>query len=221
MCEKNLADKHFNFAKLFSVFFSDGTFIIGNRGISLTRTDLTEFPLFLRFNNVQLWYWRGSQPIKEKCELIEAHLIPFKSVLNVSNMIEFYAYITHDDKTYFNNHSKLLYYLQNRLLQICDSARGYKFRILFFSHANTITNVIESILQMPPIERCSNVEIEIPFLWRVQKQLPVKAISNWLEMSAVRMEINDRKQKEKFLKILMMGIQNARELIDHLKMVYL
>ena len=136
-------------------------------------------------------------------------------------MIEFYAYISQDDTTYFNNHSKLLYYLQNRLLQICDSARGYKFSILFFSHANTITNVIESILQMPPIERCSNVEIEIPFLWRVQKQLPVKAISNWLEMSADGMEINYQRKREKFLKIWMSDIQNTKEMIDHLVMVYL
>ena len=74
---------------------------------------------------------------------------------------------------------------------------------------------------MAPIKCCSAVEIDILHSWEVHQQLPVEAISNWLEMSAVRMEINDRKQKEKFLKILMMDIQNARELIDHLKMVYL
>ena len=49
----------------------------------------------------------------------------------------------------------------------------------------------------------------------------MEAISNWFEMSADGMEINNRKQKEKFLTIWMDDVENAREMIDHLKMVYL
>ena len=202
------------------LFFSEGAIIVSNRTkTSLTFTDLAAFPLFIRINNFELPYWSGLQPIEEKIELIEPQLITLKPVLKDSNMIDFRAGISHAHQYHFNNHSSLLDYLQNRLLIICDLAQSYKFIIGFFD-ANAITNVIGSILQMAPIKCCSTVEIGISHSW-IETQLPVEAISNWLEMSAVRMEINDRKQKEKFLKILMMGIQNARELIDHLKMVYL
>ena len=205
------------------LFFSEGAIIVSNRTkTSLTFTDLAAFPLFIRINNFELPYWFGLRPIEEKIELIEPQLITLKSVLKDANMIDFNAGISHAHQYHFNNHSSLLDYLQNRLLIICDLAQSYKFIIGFFLDTNAITNVIGSILQMAPIKCCSTVElICISYSLEVQKQFPVEAISNWLEMSAVRMEINDRKQKEKFLKILMMGIQNARELIDHLKMVYL
>ena len=138
-------------------------------------------------------------------------------------MIEFSAIISQHDRNYFNNHSTLIDYFQNQLLSICDSARGYKFRIYFRSDEdeNDITNVISSILQLPTIERCSNVEIEIRCYWEVNKQLPVEVISNWLEKSVDGMEINSRKQREKLLTIRMRDIQNVQKMIDHLKSVYL
>ena len=97
-------------------------------------------------------------------------------------MIEISAIISQHDRNYFNNYSTLIDYLQNRLISICDSARGYIFRIYFRSDENEsdVTNLISSILQMPTIERCSNVEIEIQCCREVNKQLPVK-ISNWLD----------------------------------------
>ena len=135
-------------------------------------------------------------------------------------MIEFCASIS-KYPCQFNNHLSLLDYLQTRLPAICDSASGYKFRIYFHLDYNDITDVIATLLQIPPIQRCSFVEIEIPVFRGGKNQLPVEAISNWLEKSVPRMEFNDRKQKEKFLKIWMNDIPNVQEMIDHLKMVYL
>ena len=137
-------------------------------------------------------------------------------------MIKIYALISQDYQNKFNNHSAILDCLPNQLLEICDSSRGYKFRFHFCSDANVITNIISSILQMPPIKRCSHVEIEILYKCGVQNQLPVEEISNWLRISVDKMKSKkmDRKPKEKFLKIRMSDIQNAREMIDHLQMVH-
>lgn len=147
-------------------------------------------------------------------------MLSLKPALKDSNMIEFRAGFFPDDPYRFNCYSTLIDY-RIRFLQICDSARGYKFQIYFFSDANVITNIIASILQMPQIERCSTVELEIILRWGVQMQLPVKAILNWLENPADEMQINERKPKEKFLTIWLRGdhIHNVQELINHLKMV--
>ena len=139
-------------------------------------SDLIASPSFIRFNNVQICYWLRSQPIEEKCEMFESHLVPLKPALNDSNMIEFWARISQDYPPYFTDHSFLLNYLQNRLLGICDSSRGYKFRISFWSDENAISNVISSILQMPPMKRCSNVEIEIYGTFGLHKQFPVEIL---------------------------------------------
>ena len=131
-------------------------------------------------------------------------------------MIEIYAFISQDYPNPFNNHSAILDCLQ----LLGDSSRGYKFQMFFCSDANVITNIISSILQMPPVKRCSHVEIDIPCLFGVQKQLPVEEISNWLGISVDDIETNDRKPREKYLKIKMHDIQNAREMINHLQMVH-
>ena len=143
----------------------------------------------------------GRQSIEEKCELLETYLLPLKPALNDSNMIKFSAIISQHDRNYFNNHSTLIDYFQNRLFSICDSARCYKFRISFGhdENENDIANVILSLLQIPTIERCSNVEMEIQWLWGVNKQLSVEVISNLLEKSVDGMEINDQYKNEKFL----------------------
>ena len=107
------------------------------------------------------------------------------------------------------------------MLEICDSARSYKFRIWFDSDENGITNLIASLLKFPTIEHCTNLEIKIASLCGEQNLLPIKPILNWLKKSVDGMGINYRKQNEKFLGIWMNGIYNAREMIDHMKMVYL
>lgn len=172
--------------------------------------------MFIRFGVVELKYF-GPQPIEEKCNLFDAHLSALKSVLKDSKLIEFCAFISQDPDD-FNNQLSLLDYIQNRLLAFCDSSRGYEFEISD-SDANAITNVIESILLMPPIRRCSVLKIRIHR--GEENQLPMEAISDWLEESVDEMQINARTPKEKYLEIRLNGIQNAKELLEHLKMVYL
>ena len=81
---------------------------------------------------------------------------------------------------------------------------------------------------MPKIKRCTNVEIKI--VEAGQKELPVNEISSWLEQSAAdEMENSAQNTKERFLTIGFYGfllwfmpaiyIQNAREMVDHLKEV--
>ena len=62
--------------------------------------------------------------------------------------------------------------------------------------------------------------------WGVQRELPAEAISNWLENPSDVMKINDRKPKEKLLKIWIddhddIPVPNASEMIEHLKIVCL
>lgn len=153
-----------------------------------------------------------------------AHLLPLKPVLNDSKSFKFYAKISQNPHD-FDNHLKLLDYLKNRLLAVCDSSRGYRFDIDFVldddndTDANAVTNVLESILLMPPTGRCSVLKIKI--YGEGKNQLPVEAISNWLEESVDRMQINALTPKEKYLKIRLNGIQNAVEMLERLKMVYL
>lgn len=185
--------------------------------------ELTIIPPFLRFDNVQLCYNRGSQPIVRKCEFIEHHLLPFKSALKDSNMVQFTAGIYEFNRSHFSDHEQLLEYILNRFLQICTSICGYKFNIYFYSNANYARNVISSILKSDEIKRRSNIEIIIS---GSQKQLPIEDILNWLEYSIGGMENIVQIQKERFLEIGFYGnsisvcIQNVREMLEHLKMVY-
>ena len=76
---------------------------------------------------------------------------------------------------------------------------------------------------MQPIMRCSNVEIRFLYCGRqIQNQFPVEAISYWLEApnNEAGMGIGIKSRKEKLLQVQMWGIENAVEMIDHMKMVY-
>ena len=143
-------------------------------------------------------------------------------------MVEFIARISQNDRNNFSDHLKLLDYIRNRFLPICNSSRGYKFDICFFSDRNSDANVIASILEMGEIKRCTNVGIKI--IGGAQKRLPIEEISNWLERSPDGTKNNLHNQKERFLKIYFYDttifikpnpfIRNAREMLDHLKTVY-
>lgn len=203
----------------FVAILSFGTFIIGLGRTELVLNELTTFSPFLRFDTIWLWSLYGEHPIKEKCEFIERHLRPLKSALIDSNMIDFRARISaYDDGIDFSDHLQLLEYIRNRLLPICNSSLGYKFYIDFESDFNSAANVIASLLQMPEIKRCANVEIKITS--REQNQLPIETISNWLERSADGMENNVQKHRERSLTISTDGVfGNTREMIDHMKTV--
>ena len=66
--------------------------------------------------------------------------------------------------------------------------------------------------------------IQIQIYDAEQKQLPVDEVSDWLEKSTDGGENIVQNLKERFLEIRFDGdscIQNAREMVDHLKTVYL
>ena len=103
----------------FIEIFRNGVFIISfGREREISLSELTIIPLFLRFDNVKFCYFSGAQPIEEKYEWIEKHLLPFKSALKDANMAEFTAGISDENdelyyRMYFSNHRLLLKYIHN------------------------------------------------------------------------------------------------------------
>ena len=217
----------------FIEIFRNGVFIISfGREREISLSELTIIPLFLRFDNVKFCYFSGAQPIEEKYEWIEKHLLPFKSALKDTNWVEFTAGIADGNdsehyRMYFVDHVQLLEYIHTRFLQLCTSTRGYKFDIHFFSNRNPSTNITASLLQMDEIKRCTNITIKIYNIVSTaidRMQLPIEEISNWLEYSSTGdgMENIVQIQKERFLEIgfCLFTIQNVYEMLEHLKMVH-
>ena len=187
-------------------------------------------PRFLRFNNVKLSYdddalrWRLKyepiqlKSIEEKCHSIENYLQPLKNALTDSKSIEFCGGIDRTENKFSNflTQSSLLEYLGQRLLPIFNSSHCYEFDISFVCGEGDATNVISSIIQMPQIGRCSNLHIELHYLQQ-PKQLPVEAISNWLNRKMdVGTEAIGRTPREIYLGIWLNKIQNAMEMCDQL-----
>ena len=152
--------------------------------------------------------------ITNKCQKIEKYLKPIEPALKHSNSIRFDADINRNDKACFSDHSILLSYLDKQLLQICNSSRRYEFKIHFYSDENAGTNVISSLLQLPAISRCSNVDITL-YLTEEATQLPVEAISDWLN----RVKTDSLIPREIFMEIRVNEIQNVTEMCDHLSKV--
>ena len=137
-------------------------YIFGNKWNEIPLANPTFCPHFLRFNEVQLSYNHGAKSIEEKCRSIENYLQPLKEALKDSTAIRFYGDIYRNDQAYFSDYSKLLEYLSEQLLKICNSSRGYNFSIyLQPEEAGTGTNIINSIIQMPQICRCSTLRINL------------------------------------------------------------
>ena len=132
-------------------------------GGSISFDDLKEFPAFLHFGEVDLHYWNdsneSSESIGERCQLFGDILPAIKGALNDSNEIHFDAGINQKDQSEFYNHSTLIGYLRDEFLLICDSSRRYKFLIGFDSDQNSSSEVISSILKMPQVVQCPNVDI--------------------------------------------------------------
>ena len=185
------------------------------------------FPAFLRLDRITLWYWndydwrarrRSNKSIEEKCRLIESYLLPLKATLSHSNMLELHAGVSKTKRRDFSKLSVLLDYIRNQIFSICCNYRGYEFYISFDNDYSmiSITNVITSLLQLPEISNCSNVQIVIgdPGYWN----LPTEGITNWLEKS-----INAGKEQqdkgERLLKIGLGGILNIPEMLEHFKTV--
>lgn len=131
-------------------------------------------------------------------------------------MINFTGIINENDRSCFNDHLQLLDHIRMELLPICASSLGYKFRIRFDSDKNSATNVADKILQMHPIQRCSNVEISLYGLIG-QLSTEFESILNWLNPK--HGGINE-KSKERLLRIYSYcTFPSALELCDHLKKV--
>ena len=151
---------------------------------------------------------------EKKCEKVKEYLQPIKNALKDSISIKFFADIKKDDQACFSDHSILLGYLSDQLLQICDSSRRYEFTIIFYSDMNAGPNVISSLLQMLPISRCSRFEISLSCNEEA-KQLPIETISDWLNRRKTECGI----PQELFMKIWLHEIQNVTEMCDHLSKV--
>ena len=212
--------------RLFIRFVFSGTLeanIIGNTKTKLSVANLTSVPRFLRFKEVELFYAYtiGQKSIEEKCRSIENYLQPLKEALKDANSILFDGIIDRDNHTHFSDHSKLLEYLSEQLLKICNSSRGYNFYIFFRAEeAEAEANVIKSIIQMPQICRCSTLRFD---LWRVPQLqpmlLPVEAISSWLNRSigdGMNFIGRTPTPKEIFLQIFVVSILNVVEMCDNL-----
>lgn len=136
-------------------------------------------------------------------------------------MLKFDVCINENNAQTFANHSELLDHLQRDLLPICNESLVYKFEIRFDSDSNSATNVLDKILQMTPIDRCSNVEIRLCDRYFSGKQqpmqLPIESISKWVNQTYPR---NNKKSNERFLQIYPTNVLNIREIYGHLKEVF-
>ena len=200
-------------------FYSDSGLeaLIGFHEKAISLVDLKSFPPFIRFERVWLQYFFGSQSIEKKCQLFEGFLPSIKGALNAKKIV-FNADISQNDPSNFSNHSSLVQYIRERLLIICDCDCQYVFRIGFYSDENSKANVIKSILKMPQIVRCPNVEIKLYYIYD-SIQLPVKEIFQWLNQTADRIGVSGKKKDEKFLRIYSWSIENILGMCEHLSEV--
>ena len=180
-------------------------------------------PTFLRFDQVELSYrylTHSQRSIEETCDVYGNDLQLLKVALNDTNLTVFDGVISSNA---FRSHSNTLDYIHSRLLQICDSSRGYKFRIGLESDESASKRVIESLLQKPQILTSSNVEIIINEVRDLlQTELPVKIITDWLhcDSGAGNFKGNGRGKKNKRVLRIHARILNARETCSFLKEVY-
>ena len=224
------------FYRLFCLIFSDGEglrALIGTnfvqivaadegKGKKISLQDLALFPAFLRFREVDLRYYYGSQSIAEKCDLFDKCLQSIKPALNDSYLIYFNCFISKNKQKQFSNHQTLIKYISERLLPICESSRKYSFSIWFDSDVNSASNVIASILQMAQIIRYGCFSVCIELRNANLAQLPIETISTWLNRNSDAMEIH-QKQTDRVLLIRSdrpsETFQNIPEICAFLKMV--
>ena len=175
------------------------------------------------------YYMENSQSIKKKCHLFLKHLKPLSAGFNDSTIIQFNANIGCDyDVSNFGDPLQILNHLRNELLPIFSTARCYEFLIRFFSHGASVTNTLDSILQMPQIISSTNVKFSFyrRFSTITTQFLPVAAISAWLDRSFNGMIIKSQKQQKSPLELTVyidssIQVQSVFELFENLKKVHL
>ena len=152
--------------------------------------------------------------IGERFEWVQMILQPFKKALTGSKL-NFLGTISNSDL--FKDYSTLLDQL-DKLLQISDRCRVYKFYIESHIYGNTSTNVLSAILQFGAIVHCSKITVEFNFVTFTPSHLPIEAIGNWLN----RTNANGQKDNERFLSLKIHDdVPNLREMFEFLKEVYL
>ena len=112
----------------------------------------------------------------------------------------------------FPSHLVLITHIENELLPVFEDCRIYTFNIGFLSDEKAATNIVASILQFGQITRCSNIEFSFT---DCQMDLPVDAISNWLQNSNVH-----KRKDGRLLEINIYGkSKNVGAVMYHLKKV--
>ena len=187
----------------------------GNKQFSdyspISLIDLADFPpfQFFRLDSVQLLvsYSNASenekaldtQPIAEKCQLFEDQLNSIKIALGDS-IFAFSCHVDRNNSSRFADTSEVFNYLNSRLMPLCDNKlRGYWIEIWFYSDRSAGNYIIASLLQMPQINCCSDVRVQIHLA--DQMNLPVGEISNWLHR-------NYGGQRERLLQICVLAIED-------------
>ena len=131
-------------------------------------------------------------------------------------MITLTARINQNDQSQFRDHSQLLDHLREQVLPICDSSPAYYFEFDFQSDNDAAGNVIGQFLQLPSIKRCQKVGFN--YANETFIQLPVDAISNWLNRNSD--DGIGRNKKERFLGTNhRIRVQNAEEICDRMRKV--
>ena len=186
-----------------------------------TKFGLKNFP-FLHFKTLWILYDEGSISIGEKIQLLHYHLQLFEKALSDLKRIPVIANINQNDQSQFHDHSQLLDHLREQVLPIYSSP-FYSFQIDSQSDNDGAGDFIAQILQMRPIMCCR--EVLFHYANEASIQLPVEVIANWLNRNSddgIGCTGTGQSKKERFLAMNhRIKIQNAVEMCDRLKMVFL
>ena len=187
-----------------------------------TNLHLELFPRYVRFDAVTLNYLCHSYEylfgIEYKRKWIKDQLEPIKRILGGSKL-EIKCVINQTGGSTFTDHNAFLSHIENELLPIIGTCHGFKLNALFCSERDSAENIIESLLQMPAIIRCSTVDLYLTMTGRVVN-LPVDVIANWLSYERHGAK---KTKEERFLQILTthdrIRIQNTKDIWELLKTV--
>ena len=167
--------------------------------------------------------------IEEKCKMFVNYLHDIEvMILKDVNIIHFVFPISKKCDSSFTDHLQLLNYLRKELLPVCGTPRKYKFELSFNYDYDDYprddvdtsgTNLIAQILQMHPINRCSNIEIMLDGIYAPPMQWPIEAISDWLRQKSDEIAEKSQKRRLKILSIESENFRNLQELCDHLREV--
>ena len=217
-----MLSKHLFILLYYFLFRSEGVLkaFIGVDKKPIALSELAVVPTFFRFANIILDYSTGFQSIAQKCESFSGYLSSMKSTLYDSNRIDFRCEIDKEDPTQFTDYSALLEHIR-QIVSICDSSRGYSFVVWDYDvGSEAFANLIVSILEMPEIARSSLVTMLPTFgIPTTLIELPVEAISNWLNQERHSMNQNQRQRHFNLSLFCPVHYAQIQKMCDFLKQV--